>query len=43
MFIFQEHNKNTQIQVNILPFSEIITRTAFMVKINGLELLEGRK
>ena len=24
-FIFQKHNKNTQIQVNILPFSKIIT------------------
>ena len=45
---FQEYSKNTQIQVNILPFRkslQIITikTAAFLLKINCLELLEGRK
>ena len=46
--IFQEHGKNTQTQVNILPFSYILTNYHYQndfiyVKINCVELLEGRK
>ena len=45
--IFQEYSKNTQIQVNSLPFSQILTNyhyqnNSIYVKINCLELLEGR-
>ena len=49
MFLFfQEHSKNTNIQVYILPFCnnyQIISAktTAFILKINCLELLEGPK
>ena len=46
--VFQEQSKNTQIQVDILQFSQILTSyhyqiNSIYVKINCLELLEGRK
>ena len=46
LFFFQEHSENTQIQVNILPFSEILTsyhyqNNCIYVKIRQSRIIGG--